>query len=229
MNMQPSGLDVSTFAYDNLLCGVQTNLRTIAVSLGDLTGLSSSDAFGKRGRLLYKKASDGKYYGLDTAETTIALNDVLVVDDFGSTTELDYTFALAKAPIPGTLHVVTVDQGTTTVVLDAGTDNGHGYGSAAGGYFHVDYDTGIVTVHFTSAPSDNDDLTYSYKHRGGVNTGLPIAILAEDWTDAQLNAGPNESVAFISGEFRASALLGYSAGYYDHMKALGMIVRDGGY
>ena len=229
VNVQPSGATGDTYTPDNLLCGAQSNLRTMEVTLGDLTGLSSTDLFGKRGRLLYKKASDGRWYGLSDTVTAVALNDVLVVDDFGASVEQDYVFTLAFSPIPGTLHVVTVDQGTTTVVLECGTDNGQGFGSGAGGSFFVDYATGRVQLHLATAPSDNDDLTYAYSHRSGAGGGLPAAILAEDWTDAQLNAGPHTTVAYISGEFRESALGGYSAGYWDHLREQGIIVREGGY
>lgn len=171
-----------------------------------------------RGRLMAKSGS--KHVPLDAAETTVALNAVLFKDDFGAGASVGpWVFTLANPPIPGTLRVVTVDQGTTTVVLDCGTDNGEGVGSGAGGTFTVDYETGLVTVMFATAPSDDDDGTFTYKHRGA---GLPDCILAEDVSKAELDEDDIVSLGYTKGTFLASALTGYSAGYKLHLRKLGI-------
>jgi hypothetical protein len=228
MNTQPSLATGAGVTWDALL-GADLPIETKSIVL-DSYG-SATDALYSHGRLL-NKDKDGKYRPLATAETTVALNDVKVVDDFGTTTVQDYDFVLAHPPIPGTVRVVTVDQDTTNVVLDAGTDNGEGIGRGAGGWFTVDYMTGVVHVHFASAPSDNDDLTYSYKHHSpitnGANiaeSGMPVAILAEDIPGADVVAGDVTTIAYVAGEFRQAALLGYSAGYESHLNVQGIYTK----
>jgi hypothetical protein len=227
VTFNPFGLVSDTFTPDSLLAGDE--LTTLSAVLDSYA--SATNALYARGRLL-NKDKDGKFRPLADAETAVALNAVLVVDDFGTTTVDDYWFMLALPPIPGTVHVVTVDEGTTTVVLEAGTDDGHGHGEGAGGWFDVDYDSGQVHVHFNTHPSDNDDLTYAYKHHSPITngagvgeTGMPMAILAEDVAGADVIAGDVTAIVYIGGSFLASALKGYSAGYKDSLRALNIVVK----
>lgn len=221
VNFQPS-LETDTFTWDKLIADGMPQAK--GVTLKQISGQSAVLA---RGTMLCL-GTDGKYHPLAASETTVALNDVLFKDDFGAGAATEWDFTLAKPPIPGTLQVVTVDQGTTTVVLNAGTDNGRGVGSGADGTFTVDYNTGRVRVVFSSAPSDDDDGTFTYKHRNpnAAALGLPVAILAEDIAAADLDAGDVVTVAYYKGRFRSAALVGYSAGYQFYLNQLGIYLAS---
>lgn len=187
------------------------------------------------GRLLHRD-TDGKYFPLATAETTVTSATLATITDSDyQVTETvdadagvvlikpyDFVVTLAKPPIPGTLSVTTND----TSPLVCGTDNGEGVGSGANGSFRVDYQTGKVYVHFNSTrPANTKLIQGTYKHHAPSGAlGMPECVLMEDIADADIIAGDVTTVAYFKGSFNSGKLLGYSAGYKNHLRRQGIVL-----
>lgn len=188
------------------------------------------------GRLLNKDV-DGKYHLLAAAETTVALaaTTEVVIDNLAAASgTAPLPFALAKPPIPGTVHLATTATGSATVLKELGTDNGKGVGVGADGSFTIDYETGRGVAYLASAATDTNDLKAGYKHRtpdaadaGETLLGLPKVILAEDVDVASLVAGDVVTVAYTKGGFNKELVLSYSAGYKDHLRSIGIELIPG--
>lgn len=230
VNFQPSGLTQEVYSPDKLL--VMGPFETRSVTLLQAAAQSGVMA---RGTLLCINAA-GKFVALDTAETTIALGATteVVVNNLQAAGALIQDYVTAKPPIPGSLTMATTADGSATHVLELGSDNGRGIGSGAGGSFTLDYNTGRGRAVLGSAPTNGDDLKVGYKHRsvltpyGGSTVspyGLPIAILAEEITEAALKAGDVVSLAYVRGTFNSGMLVGYSAGYDYHLNNAGIYVK----
>lgn len=230
VNFQPSGITQEVYSPDKLL--VKGPFETQSVTL--LQAASQSGVMA-RGTMLCINAA-GKFVALDAAETTIALGATteVLVNNLQAAGPLIHDAATAKPPIPGTLSVGVTADGSATVLDDLGNDNGRGHGSDTGGSFDIDYNTGAIRAVLAAAPTDTEDLKAGYKHRstlaayGGSTVapyGLPIAILAEEITEAALKAGDVVSLAYVKGTFNSGMLVGYSAGYDYHLNNAGIYVK----
>lgn len=228
VNMQPS-LTTGTFTWDKLL-GADLPIETISVTLETRAG--STDAEYARGRLLNQDV-DGKWHIISSTETTVALNaSGEVIRNNLATTDLQIPFVLAKPPVPGTVQVATTADGSATILKNLGVDNGEGRGVGADGWFIIDYDTGAGVAFLTTAPTATNDLKAGYKYRavddadaGETQRALPRAILAEDVLGASVVAGDVVTLAYVRGEFRRAALLGYSTGYEGHLNKIGIVTK----
>lgn len=228
VNMQPS-LTTGTFTWDKLL-GADLPIETIACTLEQRAG--STDAEYARGRLLNQDV-DGKWHIISSTETTVALNATgEVIKNNLAGTDLQIPFTLANPPVPGTVNLATTADGSATVLKQLGVDNGEGRGVGADGWFTIDYDTGTGIAYLATAPTATNDLKAGYKYRAvdaadtaETQRALPRAILAEDIAGASVIAGDVVTVAYVRGEFRRAALLGYSAGYEGHLNKIGIVTK----
>lgn len=222
VNFQPSGLTSAVYSPDTLLVTgpFETRQIVIAQNAGQTSPLP-------RGQLLCLDAN-GRYQPLAAAETTVlidAAGEVIRNNLAGSEVSIDVV--TAKPPIPGTLQLATTADGSATIVLNLGTDNGRGVGSGAGGLFFVDYHTGRIRAVFTTAPTASHDLKAGYKHRNpaaGV-LALPTVVLAEEIEAAKIAAGHVTTLGYVRGVFNSQALVGYSPGYDYHLNAIGIWVK----
>lgn len=203
----------------------------------EVTLVDNNSASGEytAGRLLHKD-TDGKYFPLATAETTVTNETIKTITDTDyNITETvdsdngvvnvkpyDFVCVLSKPPIPGTVTIATND----TSPLACGTDNGEGSGTGTNGSFTVDYNTGRVEVHFNSTrPANTKLIRATFKHHAPSGAlGMPVAILAEDVLDATVIAGDTVSVAYVTGTFNINKILGYSAGYRSWLQRQGIVL-----
>jgi hypothetical protein len=227
---QPSGIFHTDFVFDALIANGP--VKTASVTLERKVGAVSTDFV--RGRLLQVDV-DGKGHILSSTETTVALNatgEVIKNNLLAASGVAPIPFTLAHPPIPGTVHLATTADGSATILKELGTDNGHGAGSGAGGNFTIDYATGQGVAYLATAATDTNDLKAGYTYRGvdpadaGESlSGLPTHILAEDVAAAVIDAADVVVTAYVAGEFLATGLVGYSAGYKPHLRTLGIFVR----
>jgi len=230
MNTQPMLETGTGVTWDGLLGNSGDNFETKSIVIEQRAAMTDAEV--ARGRLLNADV-DGKYHPISSAETTVALNasgEVLVNDMAGTETQADVV--LAHPPIPGTVTLATTADGSATHVVELGTDNGEGQGKGAGGHFTVDYETGIIHVVFTTAPTIHHDLKAGYKYRavdaadsGETLLGMPKVILAEDLVGQDVIDGDVTTIAYVAGVFNRAALKGYSAGYESHLNRQGIYTK----
>lgn len=227
---QPSGLTETAFVYDNLIANGP--VKTASITLERKIGAVTADFV--RGRLLQVDV-DGKGHMISSTETTVALNatgEVVKNGLLAASGVAEIPFVLAHPPIPGTIHLATTGDGSATVLKELGVDNGYGEGIGADGRFTIDYQTGQGSAYLTSAATDTNDLKVGYKYRAvdaadaaESLAGMPTHILAEDVAAALIDAADVVVTAYTAGEFLATGLVGYSAGYNPHLRTLGIFVR----
>lgn len=228
---QPGGItELGSLTYDNLIASGRP--LAVGITLEQDAGAVAGEYI--RGRLLVKDV-DGKYHFVSSTETTVALNatgEVIRNNLLAASGVAPLPFTLANPPIPGTVHLATTADGSATILKELGTDNGQGVGVGADGWFTIDYATGRGVAYLNTAATDTNDLKAGYKYRaidpadsGETIVGLPTAILAEDILLAAIVAGDVVTAAYVEGEFLASGLSGYSSGYKDHLRSVGIIVR----
>lgn len=227
INFQPSGVDSTAFTPDGLLSS-----GPLKTESGVLLQAASKSGDLKRGHLLARDAN-GKYVALDAAATTIAITTTaeVIVNNLQAAGPLIHDAVTAKPPIPGTLQVAVTADGSATVIDDLGVDNGRGIGSDTGGHYTIDYNTGRIRAVLAAAPTDTEDLKAGYKHRSAlaeyaISTlsplALPVAILAEDVTEATIKAGDVTTVVYTAGQFVASKIVGYEVGYKEYLESIGI-------
>lgn len=216
--------------YDGLIANGPVKTRSITLE----SNASATDALYARGRLLNKDV-DGKYHALSSTVTVVAISATaeVVVDNLAAASGVTpLPFTLAHPPIPGTVHLVTTATGVITTLKNLGTDNGSGYGVGADGHFTIDYATGAGEATFNSAATDTNDLKAGYSYSaedapdaGETAGGLDYVILGEDIPATRLIAGDVVTFAYDGGEFLASGIQGYAAGYLEVLRRVGIYVR----
>lgn len=216
--------------FDNLIANGPVKTRSIVIEID----ADATDALYVRGRLMNKDV-DGLYHPISSTVTTVAISataEVIIDGLLAATSLVPLPFTLAHPPIPGTVHLVTTANGVITTLKNLGTDNGNGYGVGADGHFYIDYATGAGVATLTTAATDTNDLKAGYQYRAmdapdATETagGLDFVILGEDITAAAIAAASVRTFAYDAGEFLASGLLGYSAGYLEHLRRVGIYVR----
>lgn len=216
--------------FDGLIANGPVKTRSITIELD----ADAADTLYVRGRLLNKDV-DGLYHAISSTETTVTLGattEVVVDAMLAASGTAPVPFTLAHPPVPGTVHIATTATGSATVLKELGTDNGSGYGEGAGGHFTIDYATGAGVATFLTAVADTNDLKAGYKYRAmdapdSLETigGLALVILGEDIPASRINAASIRTFAYDAGEFNASKLYGYSAGYLEILRGFGIYIR----
>lgn len=242
ISLNPQGINtLDTFVADKLI--VKGPLRTESVTLAQDT--NATDVSYVRGRLLSVNAA-GEYAAIDPlnagAVTISATNAVEVVSTSSEASDLEATFVLAHPPIPGTLKIQRVSSGASAVSSATSNtscsdsfgdglllDNGVSGLTASRGM--VDYEHGVVQYFPAGAPSaTTDDIiaTYDYLALNVTSTqaAVPAAILSEDVLGADIAAADQVVTVYTAGEFLASALSGYNAGYAKQLRGRDIIVRN---
>lgn len=228
---QPSGITTrGSMTYDALIASGP--VRTRSLTIERKIGAVAADF--ARGRCLQIDV-DGKGHMISSTETTVALNasgEVIKNGLLAASGTDPIPFVLAKPPIPGTVHLATTADGSATVLKELGVDNGQGRGVGADGWFDLDYETGQGVAYLASAATDTNDLKAGYKYRavdaadaGETLAGMPKAILAEDVDATLIDAADQVATVYVAGEFLATGLVGYSAGYKEAMRVLGMFIK----
>ena len=111
-----------------------------------------------------------------------------------------FSKTLAYSPvIPGTVTVsATIGAATVTA-----TDDAHGAISGTGVSGTIDYDTGELSVTYTTAPDDPSNVTVAYSYGYDTKRHVAMGILVEaiDATSANKTAQ-----VYLAGEFRETDL-----------------------
>jgi len=192
----------------------------------------TTDAMFVTGRLCHVD-SLGKLHALADAETVVPIDATgeVLVNALGAVI-LIYDVTLATPPIPGTVTIATTLDASATPKFSIGPDNGQGYAESADGFFSIDYESGRARVVLAAVATAGDDLKAGYTHRiqdavpaDEAGRGLPKFILLENILGADVVAGDVKTTAYIKGRFRQPELLGYSAGYEDHLRSLGILIQ----
>lgn len=227
---QPSFGRTDEVTYGGLFANGAVKTRNIVLE----EDTDADDDLYVRGRLLNRDA-DGKYHAIGSTESTVAIAATTGAEIGANDVDgnaVSFSFTLAHPPVPRSLQVVTTADASATVVKNAGVDNGFGAGVGPDGSFTVNYNTGQVTVTFTAAPAIHTDVKVAYKYRtvdapdtGETQAAMPVVILGEDIPAARINEEDVTTFAYDAGEFLATDLVGYSAGFQEALRGVGIYVR----
>ena len=223
--------------------GALTEFAVFAAN-GDIEpGSVTIDAtVGAAGKEATDANSDGKITGdsgnisgfVDYASGFIYLKFATAPDDNTNITA-DYThgedtkvFAATLAQRPVIPRTVTVSATIAAATVTA-TDDGHGKITGTGVTGTIDYDTGAVSVTYTTAPDDAEDVEVDYSYGDAAQKNVAVGILrgAVDATSADATAQVH-----VVGEYRTADLVwpssitaGNKARALEQLQAQGIIVK----
>lgn len=154
-------------------------------------------------------AGDGKLAGdfsgfIDYASGFVCLVFGTAPDDNTNVTA-DYTYGADQKTFASTLDHTPVIPRTITATATIGaaavnaTDDGHGKLSGTGVSGTIDYETGAVSLTYTTAPDDPSNVVVDYSYGDANQKHLPVALLVEDLDATSADA---EAQVYLVGEYR---------------------------